>query len=431
MRPPRSGTVIVRGTAILAAVLAMTTGARAETVDVPPGETTLRAAIEAARPADVLRLTAGEYGGPVVVDRPLTLVGDPGAVVRGSGNGSVIRVVAADVAIRGLGVTGSGSTLNELDAGIYLDKQADRAVVENNSISGNLYGVVLQGPQNPVVRGNRITNRNDLWLNYRGDGISLWRSSGATIADNRVEGGRDGILVNIANGNVIRGNRFSGLRFAVHYMYANNNDVSDNISIGNHVGYALMYSEKIKVMRNVSLDDDQHGILLHTSYRSEVAYNYVKGTKDKCTFVYTSAQSTIHDNRFEGCGIGVHYAGGAQDNLFHGNAFIDNGTQVRFAGTTLYDWSKDGRGNYWSDNPAFDLDGDGVADIPYRPNDVIDRVIWAYPLAKLLLSSPAVETLRFVQRQMPALYPGGVVDTRPMMTAPAPPIPLPTSGKTS
>ena len=31
-----------------------------------------------------------------------------------------------------------------------------------------------------------------------------------------------------------------------------------------------------------------------------------------------------------------------------------------------------GRGNYWSDNPAFDLNGDGMADSPYRPND-LDR----------------------------------------------------------
>ena len=47
---------------------------------------------------------------------------------------------------------------------------------------------------------------------------------------------------------------------------------------------------------------------------------------------------------------------------------------MKYVGTRHLDWSAEGRGNYWSDNPAFDLDGDGIADAAYRPNDIIDRV---------------------------------------------------------
>ena len=36
-------------------------------------------------------------------------------------------------------------------------------------------------------------------------------------------------------------------------------------------------------------------------------------------------------------------------------------------------------------------------------DDVVDRLHWQYPLLKLLLSSPAVQTLRFVSRQFPLL----------------------------
>ena len=63
--------------------------------------------------------------------------------------------------------------------------------------------------------------------------------------------------------------------------------------------------------------------------------------------------------------------------------------------------------------------GDGVADQPYRPNDLIDQVVWTYPLAKLLLNSPAVQTVRFAQARFPALLPGGVVDSAPLMAPPA------------
>ncbi|TIV07101.1 MAG: nitrous oxide reductase family maturation protein NosD, partial [Mesorhizobium sp.] len=74
---------------------------------------------------------------------------------------------------------------------------------------------------------------------------------------------------------------------------------------------------------------------------------------------------------------------------------------------------------YWSDNPAFDLNGDGIADTAYRPNDIFDKVVWTYPTAKLLINSPAVQVIRWAQAEFPALHPGGVIDSAPLM-APIP-----------
>ena len=88
---------------------------------------------------------------------------------------------------------------------------------------------------------------------------------------------------------------------------------------------------------------------------------------------------------------------------------------MKYVGTRWLDWSADGRGNYWSDHTAFDLDGDGIADKPYRPNDMIDQVLWTQPAARLLLGSPAVQLIRWAQAKFPALLPGGVVDQHPLM----------------
>jgi nitrous oxidase accessory protein len=208
-------------------------------------------------------------------------------------------------------------------------------------------------------------------------------------------------------------------------MYANRNEITDNISIRNHVGFALMYSDQLKVLRNVSVGDLQYGLMLHTMHSSEVAENYIYGTGEKCLFVYTSANNDIHDNRFENCGVGMHFTGGSENNKLYGNSFIGGEMQVKYTGTRAYEWSENGRGNYWSDNPAFDLDGDGVADAAYRPNTLVDWVLWKYPLAKLLVSSPAMQTLRYVQVQFPTLYPGGAVDSYPLMAPGAVPVPLP------
>ena len=108
----------------------------------------------------------------------------------------------------------------------------------------------------------------------------------------------------------------------------------------------------------------------------------------------------------------------AERNRIAGNAFIDNRNQVKYVGTRHIEWSDEGRGNYWSDNTAFDIDGDGVSDRPYKPNGLVDQIVWRHPLAKLLLSSPAVQILRWAQAEFPGLYPGGVVDSAPLMRSP-------------
>jgi nitrous oxidase accessory protein len=84
-------------------------------------------------------------------------------------------------------------------------------------------------------------------------------------------------------------------------------------------------------------------------------------------------------------------------------------------GSRWLDWSADGRGNHWSDLAAYDVNGDGIADSAYRPNDAMDHILWTQPAAKLLLGSPAVQLVRWAQSAFPALLPGGVVDKHPLM----------------
>jgi nitrous oxidase accessory protein len=417
-----------RGSAIIGAlmlIVALAGPASAANIRVKPADHNLAEAIAQAASGDRLLVSPGTYAGPIVIDKPLALEGTVSAVIEGNGTGSVLKILAPDVSVRGLTFRNSGTKGEDYDSGIYIEQGADRPVIEKNVVKGNLFGIVLHGCNDATVRDNRIANRNDLWLNDRGNGIHVWNSTGSRIEGNHVEGGRDGIYIEVSHGNVISGNRFEKLRFAIHYMYANRNEITDNLSIRNHVGFALMYSDHLKVLRNISIADLQYGLMLHTTHSSEVAKNYVYGTGEKCLFVYTSANDEIHDNRFENCGVGMHFTGGSENNKVYGNQFISAEMQVKYTGTGPYEWSKNGHGNYWSDNPAFDLNGDGIADTAYRPNTLVDWVLWKYPLAKLLASSPAMQTLRYVQSQFPSLYPGGAIDSFPLMAPGAPPVMLP------
>jgi nitrous oxidase accessory protein len=409
--------------AVFAVGMTLASVVLAATVEVAPG-TSLQAAIDRAAAGDVLRLEPGEHKGPATIAKALTLEGEEGAIVKGDDTGSVLVADAPGVVFRGLEVKGSGSRLDELDSGIFLSRQATGAVVENNHLIGNLIGIYVHGAADSVVRGNVIEGRQNLHMNEDGNGINVWNAPGAEITGNDIRYGRDGIYVISSRKNVFRGNRIRDLRYAVHYMYTNDSEVSGNISTGNHAGFVIMYSDRLKVTGNLSTGDQEKGLFLNTANSSDIGDNTVRAAPEKCVFIYAANKNFFHDNWFEGCDIGIHFTAGSERNRIVGNAFVGNKTQVKYVGTTVLDWSDKGHGNYWSDNPAFDLNGDGVADTAYKPNDMVDEILWVNPNAKVLLNSPAVQVVRWAQAQFPAIYPGGVTDTAPLMAPPGIKVPV-------
>ena len=397
--------------AVLLGTTLLTGSANAADIRVEPGPDALVRAIELAQPGDRLLLSGGTYQGGLTVSKPIQIDGQSHAQVTGTGTGSVITIDAPDVAIEGLTLTGSGTSHQTIDSGVQMTKNAIRAIVRNNRIEGNLYGVDIHGSRDARVEDNIIIGGDDRLMSRRGNGVYVWNAPGATVTGNTIRQGRDGIFVNTSRKNSFTDNRFEGLRFAIHYMNADDSEVSGNISIGNHLGYAIMFSKRVTLRDNISLNDRDHGIMLNYANNALVEGNAVVGGGEKCLFVYNANKNIIRDNRIEGCEIGIHFTGGSAGNEISGNAFVGNRTQIKFVSTRDHVWS----GNYWSDHAAYDVNGDGIADQAFRPNDAMDQVLWTQPSAKLLLGSPAVQLVRWAQSEFPALLPGGIVDDRPLM----------------
>lgn len=407
----------------LALALLLALPAAAAERAVPPGEGSLAAAIAGAMPGDVLRLTDGAYPGPVTIDRPLTIAGPRGAVVDGQRRGTVIAIAAPDVRLSGFSVTGSGMRNEDIDAGVKIRKGADRAVVEDLRLYGNMHGIDVHGGRDARVSRNEIEGSQAPHMTERGNGIYVWNSPGTVIEENAIRYGRDGIFSNATSNGIYRGNIFRDLRFAVHYMYTRATRVEGNISIGNHLGYAIMFSDRPVVKDNLSLGDREHGLMLNYSNNGDITGNLVRGGTKKCLFIYNAHKNLIWNNRFQNCGIGLHFTAGSERNVLTGNAFLANREQVKYVGTRFMEWSHEGRGNFWSDHPAFDLNGDGIADGVYRPNDLMDHILWSQPAAALLVGSPAVQLIRWSQQSFPATLPGGVQDSFPLMRPIAIPVP--------
>ena len=385
---------------------------------VAPGHGTLQVAINSAHSGDTLRLSEGTYIGSVNIDRSLTLLGNKKSILDGEGTGHVVIISAPNVLIKGLTIQHSGNDLNTEDSAVFVTDKGDHARIENNYFKNNLMGVYLKGPDSAVVSDNVIIGSQFHRVNDRGNGVYLWNTPGSVIKNNDIRYGRDGIYVTTSRKNTFHGNTLRDLRFAIHYMYTNESVVSNNISINNDVGYALMFSQHIVAKENRSVGDLKRGLFFNFTNYSVIEGNHISGGTEKCVFVYNANFNQFNNNTFEGCDIGIHYTAGSQGNEIYANSFLNNRTQVKYVGTRYLEWSKEGEGNYWSDNLAFDIDDNGIADQPYKPNDLVDQIIWRHPMAKLLLNSPSVQLIKWAQSEFPGLHPGGVTDSVPLMLAP-------------
>ena len=380
----------------------------------------LQAAIDQAQAGDTLRLAAGDYQGKIIINKPLTLEGGDkrDAIIQGDRTGRTITVAAPNVTIKHITVTKSGMSLPNMDAGIFLDKAADAVHIVENNILDNSVGVYLWGAPNAVVERNTIIGNQELRENERGNGVTVWNAPNSKVIYNDISHGRDGIFSNASNFNTFSHNHFHDLRYGVHYMYTNDSQIEGNIVSNSKIGYAIMFSTNIKLRDNVSYNNIDQGIMLNYANDSIIDGNAVEKSP-KCVYLYNANNNQFTRNHFEGCEIGIHFSGAAEGNTIRENAFVNNHIQIKYVGTRFVDWAEGQKyGNYWSDNSAFDLDGDGIADTAYKPNGITDQILWRAPAARLLMNSPAVSIVKWAQKEFPAIMPGGMTDSRPLMVMP-------------
>ncbi|WP_301102815.1 nitrous oxide reductase family maturation protein NosD [Propionivibrio sp.] len=379
---------------------------------VAPGAS-IAAAVRLAKSGDTVRVLRGYHEEHLVIDKPLRLIGVDRPTLSGTGRGDVIRIKSRDVTIEGLIIRDSGTDLTAQNAGIYVEPGSDRVIIRNNVLVYNLFGIWIEKLKGPEVTGNLITGKRDLASAQRGNGIQLYNTTGARIIDNRISFARDGIYVDVSHHAVFRGNSMHHLRYGTHYMNSNDNLWEDNESYLNRGGLALMEVRRQVVRNNVAWGNSDHGIMLRT-IQDSVIENNVVAANNRGFFIYDAEYNVINGNQVIGNHVGAHVWAGSIHNDVDGNDFIQNREQVRYVAARDEVWGNK-QGNYWSNYAGWDADGDGVGDIPYEANDVVDRLTWEHPLVKLLLNSPAVHSLRLIARQFPLLRNTSIVDKHPRM----------------
>jgi len=378
-------------------------------------------AVEHAQAGAVIEIPAGYYKGHLEITVAMSLIGIGEVVLDGGGDGDVITIRASDVTIRGLTIRGTGTSLDRENAGITV--LAPRTHIVENTLEDVLFGIYLKKANNSVIRGNIIGGK-PLRVARRGDGIRLWESSGSIVEDNIIENSRD-VVMWFSDDVQIRRNRISHGRYGLHFMYSDRNVLEENILSQNSVGAFLMYSHDLQLIRN-SFDRNRgptgYGVGLKDVDGVIARDNLFAG--NRIGLFLDNSPSDVdryHDftgNTFAYNDIGIAFMPAVQRNRFYDNAFVENVEQVAIMGGGDFkgnEFTVDGRGNYWSDYNGYDMDNDGIGDLPYRAEELFENLMDQEPKLRLFLFSPAQQAIDMAARAFPAVRPRPkLTDTSPL-----------------
>ncbi len=383
----------------------------------------LAKAIEQAQPGETIHIPAGVHAGQFRIDKPLTLLGEPGAILDAQQKGDVVQIRAAHVTLRGLTIQGTGKSLDQENAGVTV--LAPHATIEDCTLRDVLFGIYLKKAPNCIIRGNTIGGKK-LDLARRGDGIRIWESSGTLIEDNTVTRSRD-VVIWFSDNVLIENNHVSYGRYGLHFMYSDNNTLKNNRLEHNSVGAFLMYSHNLTLINNKFISNrgpTGYGIGLKDLDGVTARQNLFIGNRVGIFLDNSPSEVDVYhhyqDNIIAYNDIGIGIMPSVERNMFSHNAFIENIEQVQLAGGgTLKDnvFTVGGVGNYWSNYTGFDLDNDGVGDVPFKEVDLFEDLMDRKPVLRLFLFSPAQQAIETAARAFPIMRPKPkVTDTSPLMS---------------
>lgn len=376
----------------------------------------LTAALAAARPGDRIVVRAGRYREPGMVVRVTVAIVGEGRPVFQGGAYSTIRVQADGVEIRGLAFEQVTPSATEDRAAILLDGVRDCRILDNE-IRGAYFGIYAMRSSGCTIAENRLRGAPGR-ASTMGNGIHLWQSSEMTVRDNTVTGHRDGIYLEFTRAARVSSNLVqANSRYGLHFMRSDSCSYDDNRFEKNGAGVAVMYSRGVRMTGNrfaQNRGSAAYGLLLKEISDGTVRDNHFL---DNTVGLYLedSNRNLVEGNLFRRNGWAVKVMANAGGNRFTGNRFEGNSFD---AATNSRSSSSSFDRNWWDRYRGYDLDRDGLGDVPYRPVRLFSLVAEQHKPALILLRSAFVDLLDGAERLMPMLTPEALADRSPLMRRP-------------
>ncbi|MEQ9468038.1 MAG: nitrous oxide reductase family maturation protein NosD [Ekhidna sp.] len=375
---------------------------------------TIKSAIDKASPGDTLIFDAGIYESQgIEITKSLVLIGKEGAILDGGGKDYILKILADDVSVSGFELVNSGRSYTKDYAAIYIYKTSG-FILSNNVITKSFFGILAEKSKNGQINQNKVlgtATRED----QSGNGIHLWDCDSVKIAQNEVSGMRDGIYLEFVDASFVQDNHsHHNVRYGLHFMFSNHDEYRSNTFEKNGAGVAVMFSKWIKMKDNRFIQNwgtASYGLLLKEIYDGEVENNLFD-RNTIAVYVDGSSRVTYSNNVFRQNGWAVKVSGGCYANSFVANDFISNSFGISY-NSMLND--NVFSGNYWSDYSGYDLDKDGVGDVPYRPVKLFSYIANKTPETIVLMRSLFVDIINFSEKVSPVFTPDALVDHSPSM----------------
>ncbi len=375
----------------------------------------IKHALEVCENGDSIKIFKGYYPeNNLVINKHISLIGIDYPTISGSKKERILTIKANNVSIRGIHFADAGASFVRDNSAIKLDSVTN-CIVENNRFSNNFFGIYLGKSWNCIIKNNRITSLQKTQT-YSGNGIHLWYCKNIIIEGNTVEGHRDGIYLEFVRKSEIKNNHSAkNLRYGLHFMFSDSCEYSYNKFEHNSAGVAVMFTHHVQMHNNIFINnwgDASFGLLLKEITDGKIFNN--KFIRNTCgIYLEGSNRNYVERNLFENNGWAIRLMANSMDNIFTKNNFIANSFEVTTNNTRNYNTFTN---NFWSDYQGYDLDKDGIGEIPHHPVKLFSILVEKNRPTLILLRSFFVELLNTAEKIFPVLTPETLVDKYPEMS---------------
>ncbi|MFY0712379.1 nitrous oxide reductase family maturation protein NosD [Seonamhaeicola sp. NFXS20] len=372
----------------------------------------LKKAIKTAHDFDTISVKKGTYKEyNIVIDKPLTVVGENYPIIDGELKGEIITITSDNVTVDGLFIINVGTSYTEDFAAIRVQK-SKHFIIKNLVLEKLFFGIYIEKSNHGKVYHNKIIG--DAVEEYNsGNGIQLWYSNHVEIEHNYIQNVRDGIYLEFANNCLIKNNVSSNnLRYGLHFMFSNNDSYQDNTFENNGAGVAVMFSKHIKMYNNIFKENwgtASYGMLLKEINDAEIIGNSFNENTIGIN-IEGSNRIIYKNNNFINNGWAIKVRGACYTNSFLENNFLYNSFDIAYnskVNDNIFD------NNYWSSYTGYDLNKDGIGDVPYRPVKLFSYIVNRTPETIILLRSLFIDIIDFSEKVSPVFTPNNLLDNNP------------------
>jgi nitrous oxidase accessory protein len=375
---------------------------------------TLRQGIESAKDGDTVLLNKGVYKeGNIIITKAIYLIGIDGPVLDGENKNEILTLTGKNILIKGIHFANAGySSMNDYAALKIID--ATNIIIENNSITNASFAIHVANSTYSIIRNNIIKGNNKS-ENLSGNGIHLWKCANMLVENNSIQGHRDGIYFEFVTQSTIQKNvSEKNIRYGLHFMFSPDNSYLSNVFRNNGAGVAVMYTKNVRMENNVfekNWGASAYGILL-----KDISNSYIKNNKfiqnTVAIHMEGSSRIEIEKNIFKENGWAIKVQASCDDNTFHHNNFYGNSFDVATNGTMMLNKFYN---NHWDKYDGYDMNKDGIGDVPYHPVSMYAMIVEQNPTALILMRSFMVSLLDKAEKAIPGLTPENLVDEKPMI----------------